>query len=262
MQIFEFQDTEEQMLLCLNYDFSKDCENDREEAFHRLGRARDVKRFWNYNTLYTGLRILVAYEGTTPVGQIEYLPIEHAPRPVKGEQLTFVDCLFVEPKNRWHGVGAELLKACEEKAREHSHGLATIAYPDSLFMPAGFFIEHGFVSVAATDCAWLMMKAWAEVPTPEFMPCRYTPQIPQAGKTLVDVFWNGQCPFWVKARDCLTHVAKEMGDRVVVRDINTDERSVMEQLGVGNGVFINGKCAFLYPPTEKEIRRALKAALN
>ena len=28
---------------------------------------------------------------------------------------------------------------------EQSSGLAVIAYPDSLFMPAGFFIEHGFV---------------------------------------------------------------------------------------------------------------------
>lgn len=33
MQVFEFQDTEEQTLLCLNYDFSKDCESDREMAF-------------------------------------------------------------------------------------------------------------------------------------------------------------------------------------------------------------------------------------
>jgi len=263
MQVFEFQDTEEQTLLCLNYDFSKDCESDREMAFKQLGRAKDVKRFWNYNTLYTGLRILVAYEGTVPVGQIEYLPIEHAPRPVKGEHLTFIDCMFVEPKQRWHHVGSELLKACEEKAHEHARGLAVIAYPDSLFMPASFFIEHGFVSVADNECgAWLMMKAWDEVKPPEFMPRNYSPALPQSGKTMVDVFWGGQCPFWVHARDCLLHVAKEIGDRVVVREINTDDRSVMEQYGIANAVFINGQCAFLYPPSETEIRQALRHALN
>ena len=45
MQIFEFQDTEEQILLCLNYDFSSDCEANREVAFKQLGTARDAKRF-------------------------------------------------------------------------------------------------------------------------------------------------------------------------------------------------------------------------
>ena len=127
MEIFEFQDTEEQTLLCLNYDFAKDWEMDREQAFKQLGRAKDVKRFWNYSTLFKGVRILVAYEGASPVGHLEYIPIEHAPRPVKGENLTFITCMFVPPKHRWHGVGAQLLKACEEKAREHTGGLAVIA---------------------------------------------------------------------------------------------------------------------------------------
>jgi hypothetical protein len=47
MEIFELQDTEEQTLLCLNYDFAKDWEMDREQAFKQLGRAKDVKRWWN-----------------------------------------------------------------------------------------------------------------------------------------------------------------------------------------------------------------------
>jgi GNAT superfamily N-acetyltransferase len=263
MQVFEFQDTEEQMLLCLNFDFSKDCESDREVTFKQLGPARDVKRFWNYNTLFRGIRILVAYEGTTPVGHLEYIPIEYAPRPVKGEQLIFVDCMFVEPKHRWHGAGEALLTACEEKARAQAglHGLAVVAYPDSLYMPAGFFAEQGFVTVAEDNGAWLMLKAWQDVTPPKFMPRQYVP-VTRADKTTVDVFWNGQCPFWVKSHECLLHVARELGDQVVVRDINTDDRAVMEQYGIATGVFIDGQCAFMYPPTETEIRRALKAALN
>ncbi|MFN8597405.1 MAG: GNAT family N-acetyltransferase [Anaerolineae bacterium] len=261
MQVFEFQDTEEQTLLCLNFDFAKDCESDREVAFHQLGRGKDVKRFWNYNTLFRGVRILVAYEETMPVGQLEYIPIEHAPKPVKGEQLTFIDCLFVEPKQRWHHVGSELIKACEQKVQSQSNGLAVIAYPDSLFMPAGFFIEHGFVVCAEQNNAWLMFKAWREVAMPQFMPRRYTP-IPLFGKTTVDIFWNGQCPFWVRAHDCLLHLAKPYGERVVVNDINTDDRQAIEKYGIATGIYINGECAFLYPPSEIELRRALTAALK
>ena len=170
MEIFELQDTEEQTLLCLNYDFATDWEMDRELAFKPLGRAKDVKRWWNYNTLFKGVRILLAYEGASPSGHLEYIPIEYAPRPVKGENLTFITCMFVQPKHRWHGVGAHLLEACEEKAREHTGGLAVIAYPDSLFMPAGFFIEHGFTVVQENDCAWLLLKTWQNVKPPEFLP--------------------------------------------------------------------------------------------
>jgi len=262
MEIFELQDTEEQTLLCLNYNFAQDWETDREEAFKQLGRAKDVKRWWNYNTLFKGVRILLAYEGASPSGHLEYIPIEYAPRPVTGENLTFITCMFVEPKHRWHGVGAHLLEACEEKAREHTGGLAVIAYPDSLFMPAGFFIEHGFVAVQENDCAWLLMKAWQDVQPPHFLPLRYQPVPAPAGKTTVDLFWCGQCPFWAHARDELLHVAHELGQRVEVHEINTDDRAVLERWGIANGVFINGECAFLYPPSQTEIRKALQAKLN
>jgi GNAT superfamily N-acetyltransferase len=262
MEIFELQDTEEETLLCLNFDFSKDWETDREEAFKPLGRAKDVKRFWNYNTLFKGVRVLVAYEGASPVGHLEYIPIEAAPRPVKGENLLFIDCLFVEPQKRWHGVGAHLLDACEAKAREqHLAGLAVIAFPDSLYMPAGFFVEHGFVVAQESDCAWLLMKTWQTVTPPEFMPRRYQPHL-VPGKTTVDVFWCSQCPFWAHARDELMKVAHELGGQVAVREINTDDRAVLEQYGIANGVFINGECAFLYPPGKEEIRKALQVKLN
>ncbi len=262
MEIFELQDTEEQTLLCLNYDFAQDWEIDRELAFKTLGRAKEVKRFWNYNTLFKGVRILVAYEGASPIGHLEYIPIEHAPRPVQGEHLTFITCLFVPPKHRWHGVGAQLLKACEEKAHAHTGGLAVIAYPDSLFMPAGFFIEHGFTVIDDSDCAWLLLKSWQEVKLPEFLPRRYAPVIAPAGQTAVDLFWCGQCPFWAHVRDELQQVAHELGDRVTVREINTDDRAVMEHWGIANGMFINGECAFLYPPSKAELRKALQAKMN
>jgi GNAT superfamily N-acetyltransferase len=193
------QDTE-QTLLCLNYDFAKDWEMDREEAFKQLGRAKDVKRWWNYNTLFKGVRILVAYEGASPVGTWNTIRSRYAPRR-EGENLTFVTCMFVQPKHRWHGVGAHLIEECEEKAREHTGGLAVIAYPDSLFMPAGFFIEHGFAVVQESDCAWLLMKAWQNVKPPNSCISAITlclfPPIELRSTSLV----RANCPFWAHARD-------------------------------------------------------------
>ncbi len=79
---------------------------------------------------------------------------------------------------------------------------------------------------------------------------------------MIDIFWCSQCPFWAHTRDELMKVAHELGDRVQVREVNTDDRRVMEQWGIANGVFINGEYAFLYPPSKAEIRKALQAKMN
>jgi hypothetical protein len=89
------------------------------------------------------------------------------------------------------------------------------------------------------------MKSWQTVKPPEFLPRRYQAAHVPAGRTAVDIFWCGQCPFWAHARDEVLQVAHELGERVIVREINTDERASMEQWGIANGVFIDGQCAFL-----------------
>jgi hypothetical protein len=37
---------------------------------------------------------------------------------------------------------------------------------------------------------------------------------------------------------------------------------MLEQWGIANGVFIDGECAFLYPPSKDELRKALQAKMN
>jgi GNAT superfamily N-acetyltransferase len=137
---------------------SKDCESDRK--WPSLGLAKDAKRFWNYNTLFRGVRILVAYEGTLPVGHLEYIPIEHAPKPVTGANLTFIDCMFVEPKQRWHGVGSELLRACEEKNHDRPRP-PVIAYRFAVRPPV--FSEPARVRGRASRRCPAMFKAWRRV---------------------------------------------------------------------------------------------------
>jgi hypothetical protein len=83
-----------------------------------------------------------------------------------------------------------------------------------------------------------------------------------ADRTTVDIFWCGQCPFWAHARDELLQVLHELSERVTVREVNTDDRAVIEQWGIANGVFIDGQCAFLYPPSKDELRKALHAKMN
>lgn len=263
MQIFEFQDTQEQTLLCLDYNFAEDCESNREVALQQLGTGVNVKRYWNYNRFFKGLHLLIAYEGTTPVGHIEYIPIEHAPRPVSGEGLTFINCLYVQPHARGRGVGAALLQACEEKVRSSSNGLAAIANADWPPAPIGFFAAHDFMPVAEEHGAQLMVKAWDKVVAPHFLPRHYEPlTLSHPDQVPIDIFWCGQCPHWVKARDRLVNLAHQYGHQIVIRGINTDERATVEQWGIADGIYINGEQKFDTPPSEAELRNALEQAVR
>lgn len=254
---------QDQALLCVGYDFSNDCQSEREAALRRFGRGVNVKRWWNYHRAHRGLRVLVAYQGARPAGHIEFLPIEAAPQPVAGEALIFVDCLFVPRPAQGRGIGSGLLQACEAEARPHARGLAVVAYPNSPFMPAGFFLRHGFTTVAEGNSAWLMSKQWAEAPPPRFLPLCYTPPADvRPGQAVVDYYWCGQCPYSVRTLDRLRRVARSMGEAVVVREVNTDDRALMERLGVAAGCFVNGRRVFSYPPSEAQIREALEMALR
>ena len=261
MQIFEFQDTQEQTLLCLNYNFAEDCESNREVALQELGNGVNVKRYWNYNRFFKGLHLLIAYEGTTPVGHLEYLPIEYAPRPVQGEGFTFIDCLYVQPQARGRGIGSALLRECEDRARKASSGLVAIANANWPPAPYSFFTAHDFITVAEDHGAQLMVKAWSKVVTPRFLTRHYEPmKSSQPDQVSVDIFWCGQCPHWVKARDRLTQIAHEYGDQIKIRGINTDERSMIEAWGISEGIFINGQRRFDAPPSELDLRLALERA--
>jgi GNAT superfamily N-acetyltransferase len=265
MQIFEFQDTQEQTLLCLNYNFAEDCQSNREVALHDLGNSVNVKRYWNYNRFFKGLHLLIAYEGTTPVGHIEYLPIEVAPRPVKGHNLTFINCMYVQPQARGRGVGSALLQECEAKAHGVSSGLAVIANAEWPPAPYSFFAVHDFVTVAEDHGLQLMIKAWGKITPPEFLPRNYAYAPPEPSKpnqVTVDIFWCGQCPHWVHARDRLTHLAHEYGDAVKIRGINTDERATIEAHGISDGLYINGQRRFDAPPSEVDLRIALEQAVK
>jgi GNAT superfamily N-acetyltransferase len=263
MQIFEFQDTQEQTLLCMNYNFAEDCQSNREVALQTLSNGVNAKRYWNYNRFFKGLHLLIAYEGTTPVGHIEYLPIEHAPRPVRGVGLTFIDCMYVQPQARGRGTGSALIEAVEEKVRASSSGLATITNAAWPSMPYNLFATHGFITVAEDQTARLMVKAWTKIVSPEFLPRRYQPIEPeQSGQTTVDIFWCGQCPHWVQARDRLTQLSREFGDQITLRGINTDDRSTVERWGISDDVYINGRLLFASPPSDVDLRIALEQAVK
>ena len=81
-----------------------------------------------------------------PVGFV--LGLENLPDEVSGLPQSFVAYMAVEPDARRHGIGAELLRAAEEAAREHGHThMALMVTEDNgaareLYAQAGYATER------------------------------------------------------------------------------------------------------------------------
>ena len=258
-----YADGSDQTLICLDYDFAQDSPAFRGLSRQRFGEGIEIKGTWNYEHAHKGLCVLVAYEGTRAVGQVEFLPIEHAPQPVSGEGLTFINCLAVMAQAQGRGIGSALLEACRTEAMQRSDGLACLAYLTGPFMPAAFFRRHGLRLASTAEDAELLYQTWADAQPPELLPRLLAPR-PEPGRVTVDYFWCGQCPHAARTRDRLRQVARQLGPRVLLRETNTDDRATLQRWGIASGLYVNGRQVFCSPPrlAEWEIRQALEGALN
>ena len=235
-----------------------------------LQQVADEKVAWLKHMMLKGLSAKLTYEDEKPVGFIEYLPIEHAPIAVVGEDLTFIDCIWVFSPNpdkrpggfQGKGYGRTLIEAAEADAKKTSKGMAVTAYDhDFWFMPMSFFTRFGYKEVNRRGTLVLLMKAFEPVERPSFLKSKYKPQL-LPGKVVVDAFWNAKCPMGLVVMHRLREACAEFGDQVVLKEICTNERKVIDQYGLSSGIYFNGESRFWAPPSKNEIRAELKKALD
>lgn len=249
----------DQCLLCIDYAFDQDSPSNRELSLRRLQPGVRQKEWWRYHHAYLGLRTLVAYEGSRAVGHVEFMPIEHAPRPVSGHNLAFITCLYVAPQARGRGVGAGLLEAAEREVREHADGMAVLAHWAGPALPAHFFIEFGYQPIGNRQGEALLSKPFRRAASPHFLPVRVLPREAQ-GRIPVDFFHCPQCPYsgWVLHR--LQRGGHLSAPDIDLRLIDTGERQAVELWGVANRVYIEGRAFGTVPLNLLEIEQGLSQA--
>ncbi len=249
----------DQCLLCIDFDSDQDCPSYREVARSRFQPGVMQKEWWRYHHAYLGLRTLVAYQGRRAVGHVEFLPIEHAPRPVEGQGLAFIDCLMVAEDARGQGVGRALLEAAEGEARRRYAGMAVLCQWTRPAMPARFFTHLGYHPVATRGDEWLLNKPFGRAYSPRLLPVHYTPRR-AARRVAVDFFHCPQCPRSGRALDLLRRRARVL-PRVDLRVIDTGERPAIETWGIANAVFVDGRRAGRVPLDALEVGQELDQAL-
>jgi len=247
--------------------------------------AMDVRKEWLKAMMHNGLQVLVALEksdnflrsfgarnkkirelivgGKVPKGLIEYVPIEFAPEPVKGVKSLFIDCIWVLPKF-WHaGVARRLMEKFIENARVYG-GASVLAYEGDKwfgffpYMPVGFFEKFGFREVCRDGSRVLLHLdlGGGELPT---LIHPKTRKINKSDRLMLDVFFSSQCPW---SRWMVDKIKRNMRRYdAVIREINTDDRRVIEEYGMSRGVCINGVPVIKRMASWKEVESIVKQTI-
>jgi GNAT superfamily N-acetyltransferase len=231
------------------------------DEIDRCGRARAV---WLQEASMQGARVKVALLDSRQVGFLYLLPIEIAPWGPLGEGLMVIPCLYVQQHGAGQGLGKALLDAAEEEVRrQERHGIVTEAFHhDFWFMPAPFFLRHGYSEVYRQGARALLWKPFdAAVAPPRPLESRYRFE-PVPGKVVVDLFWQTFCQTsWIEAQR-VREVAAEFGEAVVLREYPADDRAVLLRYQHPRAIYVNGRrIDWGYEAPREGIREAISRAL-
>lgn len=226
------------------------------------------KRHWVDKMLRRGLGARIAFVEDYPAGFAEFMPVEVAPAPIKGEGLLFITDIHVNSEDKQRsinlehlGVGKMLIRAVEQYAREQGFtGMATIGLEGD-WLPESFYEKMGFEIIDRRDTVCLLWRPFREGPAPSLWAGNFDPAIRSDG-VHIDVIYTSQCP-GATTLGLWQTVAEEYGPRVTFAEHLADDRSIMDIdcLTGCMGVFVNGKRAPCRPVSSNRIRDIIDEAL-
>jgi GNAT superfamily N-acetyltransferase len=235
-----------------------------EDWSEEMKEAGSHKEHWYNEMKDKGLRVKLATDDYGMVGgMIQYVPIEHAF--AEGKDLYFIHCIWVHgyKKGRGNfrkkGMGKALLKAAEEDAKERgAKGIAAWGISLPFWMKASWFKKHGYKKVDNMGGLVLLWKPFTDdaVP-PKWIRAKKKPEA-SPGKVIVTSFRNGWCPAQNIVFERAKRAAKEFGDKVEFREIDTLDREVFLEWGIADALFIDDRQVRTGPPPSfKKIKKKI-----
>jgi len=225
-----------------------------EEWSEEMKEAGNHKETWYGKMKDRGLRVKLAEDDDGAIaGMIQYLPIEHAQ--FEGKDLYVILCIWVHrPKlgvgNRQKkGLGTALLKAAEEDVRQlGGKGMAAWGIILPAFMRASWFRRHGYKGVDRDGLMKLLWKPFSpEAQPPRFIRLKKKPERTE-GKVNVAVFYNGWCPVGNLMYERAKKASEEFPGKVAFTGCLTTEKTVIDEWGISDALFIEGKKVRTGPP--------------
>jgi len=225
----------------------------------------DHKRRWYDKYGARGLRVRLSFDDKgTVAGMIQFLPIEHSF--AEGRDLYVVLCIWVHGHKqgrgdfRGRGMGQALLAGAEAEARDlGAKGMAAWGLWLPFWMKASWFRRQGYRRADRDGIRVLMWKPFSD----EARPPRWIRRRKKPGRTpgvvSVTSFLDGWCTAQNIVHERAKRAAAEFGDRIVFQTIDTSERDVFLEWGIGSGLFVDGdEVRTGPPPSYDKLRRLIE----
>jgi hypothetical protein len=226
------------------------------------GYQRKLK--WLEARFAEGLRIKMLNPSQGGRGFIEYIPGEHAWRPVEASGYMFVHCLWVVGKSEGKGYASLLLQECLADAqRLRMNGVAMVTSEGNWLVSKRFLFGEGFESVDHAPPTFdLLVNRFNRAPLPTF-PKDWEARMSRFGKGLT-VVRSDQCPYIDEATQAGMDTAAEYGLKCRIVELNTC-KEVREQAPSPYGVFsilLNGKLLSYHYLSKKDLVLRLEEELR
>ena len=223
-----------------------------------MAEAGDRKRAWLEKMKSRGLDVKLALDDRGVVGgMIESIPIEHAH--ALGKDLQFILCIWVHGYKQGRGnfqkrgMGTALLAAAEEEAKKRGKkGMAAWGIGLPFWMRASWFKKHGYKVADKNSMAILLWKPFSADAAPPawFKPKKRPGGVP--GEVTVTAFRDGWCQAQNLSVERARRAVAECGERVVFREIDTSDRTALEEWGMPSALFIDDREVNTGPPPSYE----------
>jgi ribosomal protein S18 acetylase RimI-like enzyme len=169
------------------------------------------KLAWVQARLAEGMRIKMLDLSAGERGFIEYIPGEHAWRPVYADGYMFIHCLWVVGKSKGKGFGATLLGEAERDARSAGmDGVAMLTSEGNWLAGKRLLLRQGFEVVDQVPPSFsLLVKRFGSAPMPS-LPSDWDERAARFGSG-VTVIRTDQCPYLEDAVKSVAVVAERRG---------------------------------------------------
>jgi hypothetical protein len=234
-----------------------------EEWSDEMKEAGSHKKLWFEKFKDKGLRVKLAVENEKVCGMIQYLPVEHSF--IEGRDLYFIKCIWVHGHKKGignfqkRGIGTELLKAAEKDVKSlGGKGIAAWGISLPFWMKASWFKHKGYTKIDKNGMAILLWKQFSEDATPpKWIREKKKPQLTNE-KVTVTSFINGWCPALNITHERAKRSSLEFGEKVEFQKISTSDKESVNEWGISDALFIDGKKIRTGPPpTYKKIKKMI-----
>ncbi len=240
-----------------------------EEWSEEMKEAGDAKQRWYEYMKDKGVRVKFALDENGVIGgMIQYVPIEYSG--FEGENLYVVLCIWVHGHKegrgnyRKRGMGTALIKAAEADCQQlGANGLVTWGLIIPAFMRASWFKRKGYKVAAKSGIMRLLWKPFNEEATPPgFMKPGKKPG-KGTDKVNITLFRNGWCPAQNIAFERAIRASESFQNKVDLQKFDTKDQTIVQEWGILNALFIDGKEVRTGPPPsfekiKKKIARRVK----